>query len=189
MSNALLVSSNDKGTDMLVQLLKAEEAPKISTVSNGAEARRIIISNEYDLIIINTPLIDEFGHELAIKITDQTTSAVVMIVKSEICEQVMAKVEDYGVLLVTKPLNKMMFYQTLKLANATRKRILGFKSENVRLAQKIDEIRLIDRAKCVLIQYLNLTEQQAHRHIEKQAMDMRVTRTEVAQGILKTYET
>ena len=44
----------------------------------------------------------------------------------------MAKVEDYGVLLVTKPLNKMMFYQTLKLANATRKRILGFKSENVK---------------------------------------------------------
>ena len=52
---------------------------------------------------------------------------------------------------------------------------------------QIEEIRLVDRAKCALIQYLSFTEQQAHRHIEKQAMDMHITK-EVALGILKTYE-
>ena len=50
-------------------------------------------------------------------------------------------------------------------------------------------MRLIDRAKCVLIQYLTMTEPQAHRYIEKQAMDTRTTRREVAQQILRTYET
>ena len=60
--------------------------------------------------------------------------------------------------------------------------------ENVKLQQKIEEIRLVDRAKCCLIQYLNMTEAQAHRHIEKQAMDTRRTRREVAEGILQTYE-
>ncbi|MBO5438043.1 MAG: ANTAR domain-containing protein, partial [Thermoguttaceae bacterium] len=30
-----------------------------------------------------------------------------------------------------------------------------------------------DRAKCVLIEYLNMTEADAHRYIEKQAMDLR----------------
>ena len=122
-------------------------------------------------------------------ITDKTTSAVVLIAKNEIADQVSAKVESYGVLVVTKPINKTLFNQAIKLACVSRKRILGIHSENLKLHNKIEEIKLIDRAKCVLIQYLNLTEPQAHRYIEKQAMDMRITKNEVAQGILKTYET
>ena len=35
---------------------------------------------------------------------------------------------------------------------------------------------------------LNMTEQQAHRYIEKQSMDMRQSRLITAQKILKTYE-
>jgi response regulator NasT len=34
-----------------------------------------------------------------------------------------------------------------------------------------------------------MTEGQAHRYIEKQAMDMRTPRKEIAENILKTYET
>lgn len=48
--------------------------------------------------------------------------------------------------------------------------------------------RLIDRAKRTLMRYLGFTEPQAHRYIEKHAMDLRVTRAEVARGILKIYE-
>ena len=48
---------------------------------------------------------------------------------------------------------------------------------------------MVDRAKCAMIQYLNMTEPQAHRYIEKQAMDLRITKKEVARGILETYDT
>ncbi len=188
MNNVLLVSSNDKGTDMLAMLLKSESSYSVSVVANGAEARRVLITNSYDLVIINSPLLDEFGHELALMITENTASAVVIIVKVEIADQISAKVEDYGVLVVTKPINRLLFFQAVKLANASRRRMLGIHNENVKLQTKIEEIRLIDRAKCALIQYLNLSEPQAHRYIEKQAMDMRMTKKEVAEGILKTYE-
>ena len=49
-------------------------------------------------------------------------------------------------------------------------------------------MRLINRAKCTLIEYLKFTEPQAHRYIEKQAMNNRQTRREVAEKILKTYK-
>ena len=64
----------------------------------------------------------------------------------------------------------------------------GLRQENVKLQSKIEEIRLVDRAKCALIQYLSMTEEQAHHFIEKQAMDMRTTKREIAEGILKSYE-
>ena len=55
-------------------------------------------------------------------------------------------------------------------------------------SKKIDDIRLVDRAKCALIQYRLLTEPEAHKYIEREAMDSRRTRREVAQAILRMYE-
>ena len=48
-------------------------------------------------------------------------------------------------------------------------------------------MKVIDRAKFCLIQYLNLSEEQAHRHIQKLAMDTRRTQRDIAEDILRTY--
>lgn len=48
--------------------------------------------------------------------------------------------------------------------------------------------KIIDRAKRALSKYLGLSEPEAHRYIEKHAMDLRVTRVDVAVSILKVYE-
>jgi response regulator NasT len=95
---------------------------------------------------------------------------------------------DYGVCVVAKPVNKTMFFQAIKLVTATRSRILGYQKENAKLQVKIDEIKLINRAKCVLMEYLKLTEPQAHRYIEKQAMDTRQSKKDIARDILLRYE-
>jgi len=52
----------------------------------------------------------------------------------------------------------------------------------------MEEIRVINRAKWVLIKHVNMTEDEAHRLIEKQAMDTRTTRRAVAESIIRTYE-
>ena len=85
-------------------------------------------------------------------------------------------------------MNRSMLHQSIRLVEATRSRMLGLKRENSKLMVKIDEMRMINRAKCALMQYLKFTEPEAHRYIEKQAMDTRSTRKEVAQKILSTYE-
>ena len=51
-----------------------------------------------------------------------------------------------------------------------------------------EEIKLVNRAKSCLMQYLKFSEPQAHRYIEKQAMDTRRTRKDVAKHILSIYE-
>jgi len=113
---------------------------------------------------------------------------VLLLVKGELADEITAKVEDYGVFVVAKPINRQVFWSTIKLITAFNKRMMGLQNENVVLQKKIEDIRFIDRAKCVLIEYLKMTEAEAHRFIEKQAMDMRVTKREVAISSLKTYE-
>ena len=108
--------------------------------------------------------------------------------EAAIADEISEKVIDYGVCVVPKPVNKALFFQSMKILTAVRSRVMGYQKENAKLQVKIDEIKLINRAKCVLMQYLKLTEPQAHRYIEKQAMDTRKTRKEVAQSILLRYE-
>ena len=52
--------------------------------------------------------------------------------------------------------------------------------------EKMAEIRLVNRAKCLLIERKAMTEQEAHRWIEKQAMDRCVSRKVIAEQILQT---
>ena len=59
--------------------------------------------------------------------------------------------------------------------------------ENARLQDKIAQIRLVSRAKCCLVEHAHLTEAEAHRRIEKLAMDTRRDRAEVAQEVLEEY--
>jgi response regulator NasT len=189
MEKALIVSGSNQGLDVLVKMVvNATKINNVSTVASGSEARRLVSSTDYDIIVINTALTDEFGHELSTYLSEHTSSGIVLLCKSAIADELTERLMDYGVCVVAKPVNKTMFFQAIKLVTATRSRILGYQKENAKLQVKIDEIKLINRAKCVLMEYLKLTEPQAHRYIEKQAMDTRQSKKDIARDILLRYE-
>ena len=56
--------------------------------------------------------------------------------------------------------------------------------ETVKLERKIDEIRTIDKAKFLLMQYKNMTEDEAHNYLEKCAMEKRKKKVIVATEII-----
>lgn len=185
MDSALLVSGSEKASQALRQFLtSARCAERILCVGNGAEARRILLENEIALLIVNAPLSDEFGHELALHAVRTTAAGVLLIVKEETAEAVAEKVEEDGVLVLPKPLNRSMLFQSLRLVRAARNRMASLASENRKLHRKIEEIRTVDRAKCVLIECCGMTEPEAHAFIEKTAMNQRITKMQAALDIL-----
>mgnify|MGYP000792353130 CR=1 FL=1 len=95
---------------------------------------------------------------------------------------------EQGVLLLSKPFSNTLFVQAMHMAAASNHRLQRLRQENARLQDKISQIRLVSRAKCCLVEHAHLTEAEAHRRIEKLAMDTRRDRTEIAQEILDSYE-
>lgn len=188
MDTALLLSGSEKGAALLSGLLSASNPTTLTLVKSGSEARRLLLNGTFSQIVINTPLTDEFGTDTAIFAARTTTSGVVLLVKSELADELCAKLSDEGIAVVGKPVSKAVLHQALRLSLASHKRLSGLREENLRLHGKLAELQLIGRAKCVLIEHLKLTEPQAHRYLEKQAMDMRITREEAARAILQTYE-
>jgi len=188
LNSALIVSSTKKSTAFIKEILSAASFSNIATCQSCGEARRLFLERNIDLFIINAPLPDESGESLARDIVSKGISQVILLVKSEHFEAVSAQTEEYGVLTVSKPVNRALFWAALKLAKSAGSRLKLMHAENSKLIQKIEDIRIVDRAKCILISYLNMSEQEAHRFIEKKAMDMRITKRMVAEGILKMYE-
>ena len=72
------------------------------------------------------------------------------------------------------------------LASAERLRTLRDKTSS--LQQRLDDSRIVARAKLLLISRLGMSEGDAHRYIEKTAMDSCLPRRDVAEGIIRTYE-
>jgi two-component system, response regulator PdtaR len=188
MDSVLIVSNTNTTLGIISDMLNVGTFSRITTTQNCAEARRDLIDNTFDLIIIDSPLPDELGDDFALYASEQTDAGIILIVNSNILADIGENVEDAGVFVLPKPVSPDFFYQAVKLLIASRRRVMSLENENQKLQKKIEEIRLVDRAKCILIQYLNMTEPQAHRYIEKQAMDLRQSRLVTAENILKTYE-
>lgn len=188
MESVLIVSSREKATEMIVDLFKGSMMPRISIAKSSAEARRMLSVSDFDLAVINAPLSDEYGHETAEICVMSTNASCLMIVKNEHYESVSQSVEPMGIMTIEKPINKTLFLQAIRFINASRNRMSGLRNENQKLHKRIEEMKLVNRAKFALMQYLGFDENQAHRYLEKQAMNKRVTKREVAIEIIKIYE-
>lgn len=184
----LIVSFTEKSITFFTEILHSFPVSRIVTVPSCSEARRLLLVQDFDLVVINAPLRDESGESLSRHIATKGISQVILVVKSEYYDEVSDVVEDYGVITIAKPINKNLFWSALKLAKATQNKLKTMQAENNKLIQKIEDIRIVDRAKCILISYLNMSEEEAHKYIERQAMDTRMTKIAVAERILKTYE-
>jgi len=188
MENALIVSCMEKGTAFFTELLNAASINYIVTLQSCNEARRLLLERDFDIVIINAPLRDESGENLSKFVASKGVSQVMLVVKSEYFDAVSAVCENDGILTISRPMNRAVFWSALSLAKSTQCRIKRIQAENAKLIQKIEDIRVVDRAKCVLISYMGMDEKEAHKYIEKQAMDKRTARRTIAEGILKAYE-
>jgi len=188
LKNILIVSANEKSRDTICNLLKCYNDIKILTTSSASKARRYSSNNEVSIAIINTPLKEEFGTELGLDLADINIGTII-IAKSDIAQQISADVELAGILVLAKPIIKSLFHQYIKIQMSVNNRIINLKKENDKLKNKISEIKIIDRAKLTLMEYEMLSENEAHKKIEKTAMDRRLSRIEIAKEILHSYNT
>ena len=162
----LVVSAGTQAYDYIRELLPPGEYDPVTHAANAGEAKRLLLGSDYDIIIINTPLPDEFGTEFALD----------------------CAVGTCGVLTMPRPVNRQTFYIAIKLLVATHARLAKMEKQNHTLKEKMEDIRVVNRAKWLLIEHLSMTEQDAHYYIEKQAMDTRLSRREVAEHIIRTYD-
>lgn len=184
----LVVSAASSFFTVMEPLLPSTDYWPVVHAKSVAEAQRRLLEGTYDIVIINAPLPDDFGLRLAISTCTDSSSGVLLLVKNDLYNEIYTKAMPYGVLTLSKPTNSQLIVQSLRVLCATRERLRQMEQKQMSVEKKIEEIRLVNRAKWLLIECLGMKESDAHRYIEKQAMDLRISKSEMAENIIRTYK-
>ena len=182
--SVLAVSASAKFNDLLSSVLPEGIYSPVIYASSVTVAKRALIERNFDLIIVNTPLADEFGTNFAIDTSRTGKSVCMIIVKDEIFEEIYSRVASQGVFTLSKPLNSTILSRSIKWMETVRERIRITESKTVSVEEKMEEIRIVNRAKWLLIDKKQMSEDDAHHFIEKQAMNRSISRRAIADEIL-----
>ena len=183
----LIVSATGNFSSAFADLLPETRYSPIHTAASISAAKRILAENTFDFVIINAPLPDDIGIRFAIDTCTNKQSAVLLLVKSDIHADIHDRVVVYGVFTLSKPTSKPTLIHALSWMESARERLRQFEKKSLSIKEKMAEIRLVNKAKWNLISELKMNEPDAHRYIEKQAMDRCVTKQTIAEEIIQTY--
>lgn len=155
---------------------------------NITQARRQILERWYDIVVINIPLPDENGLDLAMDIAEKGRASVLIAAPSEIYEMVLDYVTDYGILAIPKPSSKNRIEKALRYLMKVQEKLAGMQKELELARKRLEEMRLVNKAKFLLVEQKHMTEEEAHRHIGKLAMDQRISRQKAAEEVIEDFE-
>jgi response regulator NasT len=185
--SVLIVSAQEKLNKMLMPALSGGRFEPVTIVDSIAKAQRKLVDQDYDLVFINAPLPDDFGRKFAADVCAESERVAIMTVRSDMFDEIASVMSPKGVMVIKRPLDENRLDEMLGVMCSMRERLRRIKKKTQTLEEKMEEIRLVNRAKWALIKSCHMTEENAHRYIQKQAMDLCLSKKETAENILKTY--
>ena len=185
--SVLIVSAAESFNDALSALLPTSKYSPTNFVSNISAAKRALAERAFDFVIINSPLPDDIGTRFAIDTGSSKETVVLLMVRAELQAEIYDKVAEHGVFVLPKPTSKPTMAIALSWLSSAREKLRKTEKKTLSIEEKMEEIRIVNRAKWILIRELKLDEPEAHRYIEKQAMDRCISKRIVAEEIIKTY--
>ena len=185
--SVLIVSASRNLNDAITSLLPASRYSPVQLVSSVSLAKRTLAERSFDYVIVNSPLPDDAGVRFAIDTSNSRQAIVLLLVRSELHDEIYERVVEHGIFTLAKPTSREMISTVLGWMSSAREQLRRSEKKTLSIEEKIGEIRLINRAKWLLIDHLQLSEPEAHRYIEKQAMDRCIPKRTVAQEIVDRY--
>ena len=158
----LIVSSDDRFSRDVSTLLQGDQFQQDCSRS-ASDARCKLLENQYDFVIA------------------------AIFAANDIYDEIYAKVSVHGVFVLHKPTSKTLVSQAVSLMVCARERLRSLEKKVGNTESKLDEIRIVNKAKWLLIDQEGLSEADAHKYIEKSAMDSGITKRLAAQLIIDKY--
>lgn len=183
-SHSVLVVSRDSKIISQISAFLVPPLFELTTTSDFNEARRLATERSFNIIIADSG--DGYDTDFAINLAD-SYSTILLLVPNEHFDEISYLVEGYGILTITKPFEPFYLYNMMKIAIAVQYKVQVLSSQTTKLKVKMEEIKQVNRAKMLLMQNMNMSEQEAHRYIEKEAMDRGMKKTAISEEIIKTY--
>lgn len=163
----------------------AQPDVQVQTVSGLDEARTALGRQHPTLIVMQS---DEPGGQDLRRCAEMAAGAeavFLLLVRQEAYSAVWRFLQKSGVCVMTWPMEPAILTQTLRNLLLLKK---SMQAQTDQLRSQLQDLKRIQKAKGLLMRQLGMTEQDAHRWIEKAAMDRCVKKREIAETIIRMYE-
>ncbi len=185
--SVLVVSTAENFNSTMAAMLPESRYQPVRYAGSISAAQRAVAQRSYDFVIINTPLSDDPGVRFAIDCSTSGKALVLLLVRNEIHADIYDKVARHGVFTLPKPMSRQAMDTALRWLTTAKTKLQSAEKKSTKMEDKMEEIRLVNKAKWLLISKEGLLEPEAHRTIEKEAMDRCVTKKEIAKEIIDKY--
>ena len=185
--SVLIVSNSEKFQNTLRSLLPESAYSPIVTVASVGTAERARNNQDFDFVFVNSPLPDDAGTRFAIDCCRAGGTVVLLFAAAALYDSIQSRVEKHGVFVLPRPVPRDAILRGLNWMTAARERLRSYEKKVQPVEEKIEEIRLVNRAKWLLISELKMSEPDAHHYITRQAMDRCCSKRVVAEEVIRLY--
>ena len=161
---------------------------RVLTAETVQEARRAVEREKIALMVIFSPLKDEEEIPRLFDMADRRGIAAGYIVGREIYGETAYRLEGRNVFVVAYPLQMDQVLQIVSFLYQVQKRFWLVLSEQERLQRQVQDLQIVCRVKCLLVEKREMTEEEAHHVIEQEAMNTGLSKREAALKILKELQ-
>ena len=156
----------------------------IAQAGDGEEAVALATEHKPDICIMDVKMPKLDGISAAEKIRELRIPVVLVTAFSQ--KELVQRASEAGAMgYLVKPWNKSDLTPAIDIALSRYEQINALELEIADLNERFETRKLIDRAKGLLNEKMNLSEPDAFRWIQKASMDRRLTMQEVAKTIIE----
>lgn len=183
----ILVAEDDSNARALLAELLSELGHRVvAEVGTGREAQARAIELMPDVVLLDVHMPDGSGIEAAEVITSSAPGVAVVLFSGD--EAVTLSDRDVtataAIAFLPKPAPPRVLDSTVRLAATRARELASAREEAAGAQQALENRKLIERAKGVLMRRTGSSEQEAYRILQRSSQDRSVPMVEVAKAVL-----
>ena len=168
----------------LAEMLGEEGYDVVGQAADGEAAVELAEQHRPDLVVLDVKMPKLDGIAAAERIAAARIAPVVILTAFS-QRDLVERARDAGAMAyLVKPFTKDDLVPAIEMAVSRFSELQLLEVEVADLTERLETRKLVDRAKGVLQQRLDLSEPDAFRWIQKTAMDLRLSMRQVAEGVI-----
>ncbi|HOV79460.1 MAG TPA: ANTAR domain-containing protein [Bacillota bacterium] len=154
---------------------------------DGRSALKAIFQTEPDLVIMGASLRGAQIPEIA-RIIEEHRVAPVILLTSSYEQQLLEEVKSTWIFAyLVKPVSEAQLFSAIEIALANFRKLTGLEEEVKRLKKSLEERKIIEKAKGLLMEEKGFAEKDAYKHLQRLSMDNCVPIVHVAREIIRGF--
>ena len=178
----LICAGTEKACETFREMLD-NGAYEIATATTASAVREQDLEM-YSVLFFSLPLADESGIKLIDELASDSSPPVCAIVRGDLPEKALERLSADNAYILKRPVSRSNLQLAAELISSFYGKSAGMRARINELERKNDEMKLMSRAKLLLIERKGMSENDAHRFILHRAMNRQMSIEAVCHEII-----